>query len=248
MKQQTFYPLYVYNLSIANIHGLISTTINITQNTALQPLAQASLNQMIIDNSALGKIMLQPRRNILTETIVQLDNERYHCWREIRNIIIVNRKSRDNAKASLGEELYLFFHPCWNLNQESLNTETTEITYLLKRYSAQPELIDAATEIGIAPLLDELGTINQHFNTIYHERNSIEGAKTGPAAYKLKPAAVQSYIRFCSIIEHTVNLMPTPEIVELFHSLDVLRKKHVPLVTKKKVKVNVVKESEVKVN
>jgi len=64
----------------------------------------------------------------------------------------------------------------------------------------------------------------------------LEDGKLAPSSSSLRPSAIDSYNRFCTIIEQAANYTPNPTFLELFIKIDMLRKRYQTLTRDRKDK------------
>jgi len=230
MSNFLFAALYVAKLSINNAFSLFKSSIELARNhsTELQlgPVVTAALNQFATDNENFGKQINKSQKSGLTDDLKPLDDERDSLFSVIKRAIITYQKSSDEPKKSAAKLLYLFLTPYWNAGSLPLNSETDILDELLIKYKASPELLTAAAQLNVDDTFTELEDKNTAFKTLYNSRTTEMAERSKASGSSLKPAAVASYIQFCTALEQAANLTPNPEIITLFNKLDDLRKKY----------------------
>jgi hypothetical protein len=90
---------------------------------------------------------------------------------------------------------------------------------------ANPMLVNAAQTIGVDIFMNELEANNAALSATFKARE-LEDGKQAPSGSDLRPAATDSYNRFCSIIEQAANFTPNRVILDLFIKMDMLRKRY----------------------
>jgi hypothetical protein len=230
MSNFLFAALYVAKLSINNAFSLFKSSIELARNqlaeSQLGPVLTAALNQLATDNENFGKQINKNQKSGLTDNLKPLDDERDSLFSVIKRAIITYQKSSDEPKKAAAKLLYLFLTPYWNAGSLPLNSETDILDELLTKYKASPELQAAALLLNIDGTISELEAKNTAFKVLYQSRNAEISSREKASGSSLKPAAVASYIQFCTALEQAANLTPNPEIITLFNKLDDLRKKY----------------------
>ncbi|GET22098.1 DUF6261 family protein [Prolixibacter denitrificans] len=230
MDEKLFSTLYVARLKINDLFSLNKSTIEYANpvKESIGAIPAATLTQLINDNEAMGVQMNKPAKNMLTQQLVDLDQDRDDRFAEIKRNITTNIKGRDEAKKTAARNLKGFFEPYWDVDKKAMNTETGVFAEMLGKYNANEALKADAATIGIADMLTGLETANTEFDTLYKTRNSDE-AQNGPSATSLKTTAAKSYEQFCTAIEQAVNFAPTDVLTTLFGQMDELRKTYAAL-------------------
>ena len=154
-----------------------------------------------------------------------LDKERDSLFYEIRRIITSYLKSTDVPKKAAANTLQLFLEPYWDALALPWDTESDILDEVFGQYHAQSELSSAIVILGIQAQFTAFEAKNTAFKVLYNSRNAESALRSKVSGTKLKPAAVASYIQFCTALEQAVNLTLSEDLILLFNKLDDLRKK-----------------------
>lgn len=227
MANFLFSILYVAKLTINNAYSLFKSSIELARaaEPQLSPILVAALNKLEADNVAFGKEINKNQKSGLTGALKLLDKERDALFAEIRRVVTSYLKSSDAVKKAAANTLQLFLAPYWDALSLPWNTESDILVEAFGKYHAQSELSSAALTLGIDAQITSLETKNTAFKALYNDRTDETAARSKVSGTKLKPAAVASYIQFCTALEQAVNLTPTNDLILLFNKLDDLRKK-----------------------
>ena len=154
-----------------------------------------------------------------------MDKVRDSLFSEIRRIITSYLKSTDAPKKAAANTLQLFLEPYWDALALPLDTESDILDEVFGKYRAQADLSSAAMILGIQAQFTAFEAKNTAFKVLYNSRNAESALRSKVSGTKLRPAAVTSYIQFCTALEQAINLTPSEDIILLFNKLDDLRKK-----------------------
>ena len=227
MSNFLFSILYVAKLTISNAFSLFKSSIELARavEPQLSPILVAALNQLETDNVAFGKEINKLQRSGLTAGLKLLDKERDSLFSEIRRIITSYLKSTDAPKKAAANTLQLFLEPYWDALALPWDTESDILIEVFGKYRAQADLSSAAMILGIQGQFTAFEAKNTEFKMLYNSRNAESAVRSKVSGTKLRPAAVASYIQFCTALEQAVNLTPSNNLILLFNKLDDLRKK-----------------------
>lgn len=192
--------------------------------TKIGDVGNASLTKLVSTTEPFVEQVNQLRKSELTDDVEAGRKVCYDVYAEIKRTVVFEQKSRDGLKKSSAEKLAFFLAPYWDLSKKSIAIQLELTTEMVDKYRANPDLISAAQAIGIDGLITEQEADNNALATIYKTRTKEIGDRKASAT-KLRPAASESYIQFCSVIEQAVNFMPNEDLLSLFNSMDELRKK-----------------------
>ncbi|MFA5045404.1 MAG: DUF6261 family protein [Paludibacter sp.] len=228
MSNFLFTVLYVAKLSINNAFSLFKTSIDLARAVELQlnPVLVAALNRFATDNENFGKQINKNQKSALTDDMKPLDAERDSLFSIIKRIVTSFLKSSDEPKKAAAKQLHLLLTPNWDAGSLPLNSETDILDELLAKYKASPELLAAAQTLDVDGTFSSLEAKNTAFKVLYQSRVAEFAAREKASGSSLKPAAVASYIQFCTALEQAVNLTPNADSIALFNKLDELRKKY----------------------
>jgi hypothetical protein len=227
MSNLSFSSLHVNNLSINNTYSLIKSSIDISipVKTELGEMLNAVLAKLIADNENFGHQINKNQKSGLTDALEPLDKERDDLQADTNRTITFFLKSADAAKKAAAHTLKLFLTPYWNAARLPLNTQTDVTAEMLAKYKANPNLLAAAQALGMLEQFASIEVKNKAFDTLYKSRNEeLAGRQTSGSS--LKPAAVASYIQYCTALEQAANFTPNAAIITLFNNMDMLRKKY----------------------
>ena len=227
MSNFLFSILYVAKLTINNAFSLIKSSIELARavEPQLSPILVAALNQLEADNVAFGKEINKNQKSGLTPGLKTLDKERDALFAEIRRIIKSYLNSSDAPKKAAAGTLELFLAPYWDALSLPWDTESDILVEVFGKYHSHSELSSAAITLEIDAQFTALEAKNTDFKVLYNSRTTETAVRSKVSGTKRKPAAVASYIQFCTALEQAVNFTPTDELILLFNQLDDLRKK-----------------------
>jgi len=228
MSNFLFSVLYVAKLTINNAFSLFKTSIELgrASQEQLSPIIVAALNQLALDNDKFGKEINKLQKSGFTSDLILSDKERDNQYAEIKRIISSYLKSSQPNKKAAAKLLQLFLTPYLNAAALPFNTETDILVEIITKYNANADLISAAQELDITGLFNALDEKNAAFYSLYQTRLEEQSGRVKASGSSLKPAAVASYIQFCTAVEQGANFIPNPETITLFNKLDELRKKY----------------------
>ena len=232
MENLSFSPLYVAKLTINGNYSLNKSTIELAKPVVSEigPIPSAALTYLETINQNLVGSMNKSKKSAFTEELKILDVERDTDIAEIKRMISSFLKSSDPTKKSAASTLQLFVAPYWGVAKLAHDIETGVMAEMLAKYKARPDLMAAATVLGIENLFVTLETKNTLFDQKYKNRNE-EYSERETSASTLKPAAVAAYLHFCTAIEQAANFTPNDTLIALFNKMDELRKKYHALET-----------------
>jgi len=227
MNNYSFSVLSVNNLTINNLFALSKSSydIAIPVRTEIGGIPNAVLTQGITDNENLGQQINKNQKSGLTDALKPLDKERDNLQAELNRTVTFHGKSTDAAKKAAAETLKLFLTPYWTAASLPLNTQTGVITEMMAKYKANAALVAAAVTTGLDGTFTALEAKNMEFDTVYLTRNDEVSAREVSGS-SLKPAAIASYIQFCTAMEQAANYTPNDAIISLFNNMNTLRKKY----------------------
>jgi len=227
MSNLAFSPLYVAKLIVNGVYSLIKSTLDVALplKTELGIIPAAALAQLEADNNKLGRQINKNQKSGLTDELTPLDKERDELFAEIKRVTSSYLRSSNESKKAASTTLQLFLTPYWDAATLPLNIETGVLAELMVKYKARPDLLSASQGLGIDAQFTALETKNSAFDALYLSRNT-EYSEREESGSSIKPAAVASYIQFCTAIEQAANFTPNDTIIALFNKMDALRKKY----------------------
>jgi hypothetical protein len=235
MKKLSFISLYVLRLTIGNVLGLVTTTIDlaVAVKDSLSDMAKTILNQLIADKEKFEPMVNYPRRSELTLQIKALNTDRKNRLAEIKRIVKLNLKGRDEAKKKAAQTLNFFFEKSWDIVNDPQNSASGLISALMQNYRADAGLAAAAAVIGVDGFLTEFENCNTQFDTLFKQRLAEDAAHELSATNQMSTVC-NSYNEFCTVIEQAANFSPNNDILTLFKNMDELRKNYRGLLPKGK--------------
>jgi len=225
MNYVSFSSLYVNMLPIPGLFSLIKSTIELAKPLLpdLGTIPKAALAELELAQQNLGLGMNIAQKSELSVDVKTMDKERDGYLDEIIRVPTSYLRSNDAAKKAAATTMHIFLIPYKGVQAQPINFETGTVADMVQKYKSRPELIAAATVLGIEGLFDQLETKNNALNAIYQNRTA-EYSEHETAASAMKPAAVAAYIQFCTSIEQAENFSPTDTIGALFNKMDEHRK------------------------
>ena len=230
------------NVSLARLsNDDAAALINLTIDDALlvRPqigeMASAALTEMEETGRAFRAQTNRSKKSQLTD---QVNLERKVCvdgYAEIKKTVVFESSSRIEPRKQAAIDLQFFLKPNWDITKSPIGDQIDQTAKLMLQYRANPLLVTAGQTIAVDMLMNELEANNAALSVTFKARELEEG-KQAPSGSNLRPAATDSYNRFCSIIEQAANFTPNPAILDLFIKMDVLRKRYHALQTSGKDK------------
>lgn len=237
MKNLKLFSFRFNDLSNTDAASLITQTCEHASKVKndLSEIANVSLAELIANGAGFSAQANRPRKSKYSVQVTDDRKASVTLFSEINRVVAFESKSRDAAKKQAALDFDLFFHPYSALPKGPIGAQMEQTIEMIKKYKADPALISAAKLIGVDTLIDELEADNNALREIYETRTADMGNREASSS-DLRPAATESYMQFCAIIEQAVNLTPNESIVALFNTMDELRRKHSALIQKPKDK------------
>ena len=231
MGQKEFSTVHIYKQSIDNLYGLVDKTVEIAEpvRSGMTPLGQRAFTEMKENKIELEKRIKKNMASTLTPELNELNKVRLDHFSEIKRYVTNALKSSIPKTKSAGTNLYELMKPYWDTQNKPLNTITSLFEEMLERLKVDTSLVADVKTIGIETQMGVLEATNANYDDVYKRRNTELGAKTGNPASEIREQVIKSYEQFCSLIEQSVNLLPTPIFEKLFQEMDMLRKKYAAL-------------------
>lgn len=233
-KKQNLSSISLSRLPIEEAAALFNLTVDaaIPVRIEIGPTAEAALTELDGAATAFRAQTNRSKKNQLTE---KLGEDRKACadlYGEIKKTVVFETSSRIELRKQAANELEFFFKPNWDITRGPIGDQIDQTVKMISLYRANPALVNAGMTIGVDALMSELEIDNIALNTTF-KAHALEDGKQGPSGTDLRPAATDSYNRFCSIIEQAANYTPNPAILELFIKIDMLRKRYQALIRDK---------------
>jgi hypothetical protein len=227
MNTLKFSQLYATQLSLGNLAGLVSETLQEVkpQLSLLGSVGTDTYNKLDTDLTVMKSGIDRPP-TLLTSAIHEANKKCDATLREIKRMVKAGTQSTLPERVEAGKLLMHLLEGFWHLNREPLITQITMTNELLNRYNESPELSQAATVLTISEMFTALASDNNTLDTLYHDRLE-EQVTAAPAATRMKSTVANGYTGLCSIILKAASLHPENEgLQKLIHTLDALRKKY----------------------
>lgn len=236
-RKQNLSSISLNRLPIEEAAALFNLTVDaaISVRSEIGEMAGVALTEFGEAATAFRAQTNRSRKNQLTD---KMTAERKVCtdvYCEIKKIVVFETSSRIELRKQSANELQFFFKPNWDITRGPIGDQIDQTVKMISLYRANPLLVNAALTIGVDALMNELEIDNSALNTTF-KAHGLEDGKQAPSGSDLRPAATDSYNRFCDIIEHAANYTPNPAILELFIKIDALRKRYQALIRNKKDK------------
>jgi len=239
MKKLEFSTLYIFRLAVDNLFGLVKSTIGLAVpvKSELGVMSNATLDRLITDNQKFQKMVKKQRKSGLTERLLLADNDRNDRFAEIKRTVSLHLKGRNASKKAFAQSLEYFLKPYWDVAAKPLNTKTGLLAEMFGKLYDNADIQTAAVNIGIDIMLAELEEVNNDYDALYKQRINEGADLPDESASEQKSTVCDSYSEFCSAIEQAANYTPSDTILNLFKSMDELRKKYHALTPNVKDKV-----------
>jgi len=224
-------------LSIEDLAALFNLTIDdaILVRDEIGEMANVALTELDQTGRAFRDQTNRSKKSQLTD---KLNLERKVCvngYAEIKKTVVFESSSRIEPRKQSANDLQFFLKPNWDITKGPIGDQIDQTAKLMLQYRANPLLVTAGQNIGVDMLMNELEANNAALSVTFKARELEEG-KQAPSSSNLRPAATDSYNRFCNIIEQAANFTPNPAILDLFIKIDMLRKRYHALQTSGKDK------------
>ena len=219
--------VYLDRLSIENSAALINLTIDdaLPVKNEIGEIAKAALTELEQTGREFRAQTNRSKKSQLTDLVNQ---ERKGCvdvFAEIKKTTVYESDSRVEIRKKAAMELQFFLKPNWDITKAPIGDQIDQSTKLLSLYRNNPLLVTAAKIISVDILMDEFEVNNNNLTSVFKARE-LEDGKQAPSGSSLRPAATDSYSRFCNIIEQAANFTPNAAILDLFIKMDMLRKRY----------------------
>ena len=226
-EKQKLSSVYLDRLSIENAAALINLTIDdaLPVKNEIGEMGSAVLTELEQTGRAFRAQTNRSKKSQLTD---QVNAERKVCvdvYAEIKKTVVYETSSRIEPRKQAATELQFFLKPNWDITKAPLGDQIDQTEKLMLQYRANPLLVNAGQTIGIDMQMNELEANNTSLKTTFKARE-LEDGKQAPSGSNLRPAATDSYSRFCNIIEQAANFTPNAAILDLFIKMDMLRKRY----------------------
>jgi hypothetical protein len=232
MNTFSFSPLYLANLKLGYVAGIVDETLFVMTPDIVSLLGDAGVKVTAFlqkDVVSLKAAMNKPS-SVLSPQISAANEASDSTFKEVKRMIKAAGQSTLPAKAEAGALLQRFLKDFWSIDRSPLLTQVSLTSELLLRYDVDATLSAAAQTIGIADLFAALATHNTTLSTLLHERTSKRALDT-PAASAYKGLVADGYDTLCTLMVKNLNLGTPPEaLVTAFRAMEDIRKKYTVLV------------------
>lgn len=237
MKKNEFFTVHLNHLSNEDAASLFVQTGEhaIPVRSYIGEIANAALTNLQTNSAAFSAQANRQKKSKYTEEVKANREVSTNLFGEINRTVTFESKSRDAGRQKAAQNFDFFFAPYSDLTRGPIGTQMEQTQEMIVKYKADPTLISAAQIIGIDNLMNELDVDNNALIAVYKTRTTDSGNREASST-DLRPAATESYVDFCTIIEQAVNFMPNDQLLSLFNTLNELRKKHNALISKNKAK------------
>jgi hypothetical protein len=236
-KKQKFSSVSLTRLPNEDAAALINLTVDdaLLVRPEIGEMGSAALTELEQTGRAFRAQTNRSKKSQLTD---QVNLERKVCvdvYAEIKKTVVFESDSRIESRKKAANDLEFYLKPNWDITKGPIGDQIDQTVKIVSLYRANPLLVAAGQTIGIDMLMTELEANNANLKTTFKARE-LEDGKQAPSGSDLRPAATDSYNRFCSIIEQADNFTPNPAILDLFIKMDMLRKRYHALQTSGKDK------------
>jgi len=226
-EKQKFSSVSLARLTNEDAAALINLTVDdaLPVKDEIGEMGSAALTEMEQTGRAFRAQTNRSKKSQLTD---QVNLERKVCadgYAEIKKTVVYESSSRVGIRKKAANDLEFFLKPNWDIAKGPIGDQIDQTVKIVSLYRANPLLVTAAQTIGVDIFMDELEANNAALSTTFKARELEEG-KQAPSGSDLRPAATDSYNRFCSIIEQAANFTPNQAILDLFIKMDMLRKRY----------------------
>jgi hypothetical protein len=228
MDKFNFFHLRAGNMKLANLAGLVDETLFIVEPQAslLGDTGVKTVAKLRADNTTMKTDMDRPHSSLLTGPIKDANDACDATLDDIKRTIKADSRSTVADRASAGETLEHFMKPFWDVNKKPLLSQISMTGELLKRYSEDADLQQAAQTLAIADLFSALQPQNNTLSNLYNQRLD-EYVGDLPSAYDLKSVVAGDYNAVCDLLARAVNTEPEQSVlIDLFNGVNDIRKKY----------------------
>ena len=227
MEILKFSSLYVYHLSNENVRGLVGKSCDLAEAVAatLGELPKSILTELREKFNLFSAQVNREQKSSKTEQVIAKRNICNSSHSEIKRVINFEIKSRVATKKEAATFLKEFMQPYWNLSKQSLIDQQQTGKEMMQKYDANAAYAEAALKIGLKDIFTEFKNANEELIAIYNSRNSEVSARTESGS-DLRPACVEVYQHFCTVLELAVSYTPSQDLTNLFNQMDELRVKY----------------------
>jgi len=226
-QKQKLSSVSLARLTIEDAAALINLTIDdaLLVRPEIGEMGSAALTELDQTGRAFRAQTNRSKKSQLTD---QVNLERKVCadgYAEIKKTVVFESDSRIESRKKAANDLEFFLKPNWDIAKGPIGDQIDQTVKITSLYRANPLLVNAGQTIGVDIFMNELEANNAALSATFKARE-LEDGKQGASGSDLRPAATDSYNRFCSIIEQAANFTPNPAILDLFIKMDMLRKRY----------------------
>ncbi len=236
MEKKEFLSLSVTRVSNDDVATLFQLTIEAA--TPHKPLIGEMANVAFTNFEARAKPFIEQinrlRESPLTKQIIAGRKVNNDLMSEIKRRVVFETKSRIEPRRVAAEHMDYFYKPYWDLSIRPLGNQIKDTTEMIGKYETEAGIAANGQLIEVDVPMMELKMNNSNLFSLYMTRNEETGGRAASGT-DLRPAANETYVQFCNVMEQLVNLMPNDAILSLFNSMEALRIKAHALLSKPKV-------------
>jgi hypothetical protein len=226
-EKQKFSSVSLARLTIEDAAALINLTVDdaLLVRNEIGEMGSVALTEMEQTGRAFRAQTNRSKKSQLTD---QVNLERKVCvdgYAEIKKTVVFETSSRIEPRKQAAIDLQFFLKPNWDITKGPIGDQIDQTEKIVSLYRANPMLVTAGQTIDVDMLINELEANNAALSATFKARE-LEDGKQAPSGSDLRPAATDSYNRFCSIIEQAANFTPNQAILDLFIKMDMLRKRY----------------------
>ena len=238
MKKLKFFSLNIARVQNDDAANLFEWTLNVGEpvKSKVPELVKLALDSMETKSRPFITQINRLRESPYTPLINAGRIQNNSLMSEVKRAVTFEMKSRIAERKAAAVDLNYFYKPYWDLSERPLGNQIKDTSEMIEKYEADATIVAKGTLLGLNTPMGELKTNNTSLSSNYLARLVATGERRGSSGTDLRPAASESYISCCSVIEETVNLMPTEETLELFTNMNELRIKTHALISKSKDK------------
>lgn len=237
MEKNEFSSLSVTRLSNDDAANLFRWTIDVAtpQKPLFNEIVRAALEKFETNANPFIDQMNRLRESPLTAQMDTVRKVNKHLMSEIKRIVVFEMESRVETRKTAATSMNYFYKPYWDLSDRPQGNQIKDTTEMVGKYEADADILANAKLLGLDVPMADLKANNSNLSRLYLTRNEEVGGR-GASGTDLRPAANETYVQFCGVVEQSLNLMPSDSLQTLFNSMDELRVKAHALLPKPKDK------------
>ena len=236
MENSKFSTLHLASLTNEDASGLFGKTCDIAEplQSAIGDLPNAALVKLRANSNLFADQINRMNKSTLTPKIVEFRTQCNNDFSEIKRVTTFQTKSHNTTTKVAALLIKDFLFPYWGLSKQTLVAQQDSTKKMMLKFNSDAAIIAAAEAIDIKTIFDSLSTNNEKLEYFYNNRNQELGNRTESSS-ELRPAASDTYQKFCSLIELAVEFLPNTDLTNLFNQMEELRKKYHALIPKEEI-------------